>query len=1047
MSRITALFVQRPALASVLVLLTLIAGIAAYPGLVQQQFPNVDLPVVQVVAQYPGASPSTIRDTIARPIEDQLAGAPDLDHMQTTIQQGGATISVFFSLASDKTADLTEVQRRLQSAEAQLPSDLKAPSINTYDPSQGTVVELAASTSRLNPHDLSNLIDNTIVPQMEQIAGVAFVQTSGDVTPSIEVAIDPSRLIASGATLNDVLNAVTNNNVRAPGGIATANGHETTLDIRGDIQTPASVGNLLVGSAVPAPQGLNPWSTAPRAVQIRDVAATSYGYETQRVFAYHQQDPAIILDVRKATGASEVSVSQAVLAALPDFRRRFSDIDFSVVNVQADYTKEQIGEVWRALIEAIALTAIVMLVFLRSWRNAVVVCVAIPTSLFVSLTTMRLLNFTLDTISLAAMTLVIGILVDDSTVVLENIERHRDSGEPARNAAINGRGEIALAAITLTLVDVVVFLPLAFLPGTVGRFMKEFGFVVTIATLTSLVISFTVTPAMAGCWSMFSTWKPWRFIDAFTAFFERARGVYAKHVLPWALKHPAIVATISAGSFVLALFMIPAGLVGFEFLPAVDNGEVTIQLQYPVGTSIERTRTGVLALEREVDRMPRVKGETAIAGSYSAEFGGFVQEGFVGQVHVFLTADKHQSSAQWVSDLLPKAQTLLPGAAITAIPATGINGGTQQPVNYVVNAANSLDSVAQKVYTALQQTPGTANVSVSSLEPMPNVDVEFDRDAARALGVDVGTAATALRAAFGGVIATQYSSPFGSQDVQVVYPFDSRDSLRALAAIPIRSTNQNIVHAGDVARFVSHPTDPLITRLNRQNIVFVSSNVKPGYQLSHVTAAFKKRLGPLPQGATLAPAPNGSQQNLADTVSGITLALMLSFVLVYLLMVALYNSFKMPFVMMFAIPVTAFGALGSLAVTHLTLNLFSMIGTLLLVALVTKNGILLVDYANHLREDGRSIVDAISQSAATRFRPIIMTTFSMVVAMLPIALALEPGSEVRQALGVVVIGGLLSSLALTLLLVPVVYVAMTRTKPQTVEMRIETPPAPAQAVP
>ncbi|HZT11845.1 MAG TPA: efflux RND transporter permease subunit [Candidatus Baltobacteraceae bacterium] len=1026
MNRLTALFVQRPALATVLVLITVLAGLLSYPGLVQQQFPNVDLPVMQIVALYPGASPNTIRDTIVRPIEDQLAGAPDLDHIQTTIQQGGATVSAFFSLASDKTADLSEVQRRLQSAEAYLPTDLKAPSINTYDPSQGTVVELAVSTTRVDPHDLSNLVDNTIVPQMEQLSGVSFVQTSGDVTPSIEVAVDPDRLRAQGGTLNDVINAVANNNVRAPGGIATAHGRETTLDVRGDIQTPASVGNLLLGSAAAAPQQLNAWSSAPRALQIRDVAAVSYGYETQRVFAYHRGSPAIILDVRKASGASEVSVSDAVLKALPSFRTRFPDLDFAVVNVQADYTKEQIGEVWRALIEAIALTALVMLFFLRSWRNAVVVCVAIPTSLFVALTAMRVLHFTLDTVSLAAMTLVIGILVDDSTVVLENIERHRDAGEPAKNAAIAGRGEIALAAITLTLVDVVVFLPLAFLPGTVGRFMKEFGFVVTIATLTSLAISFTVTPAMAGCWSMFSTWKPGRIVDRFTAIFQRLGTAYATRVLPWALNHPRLVASISAASFVVALLLIPLGLVGFEFLPAVDNGEVAVQVSYPVGTALATTRDAILALEREIDSMPQVKGETAIAGSYQAEFGGFVQEGFVGQVHAFLRVGKGASTADWLATLLPRAHKLLPGASITAIPSTGITGGTQQPINYVVSAPPAkLDAVARSVYAAMRQTPGTANVTDSALEPMPNVDVEFNRDAARATGVDIGTAANALRAAFGGVIATQYSSPYGSQDVQVVYPFDSRDSLRALASIPIRSTNQGLVYAGDIARFVSRPSDPLITRLNRQDIVFVGSNVQPGYQLSRVTGAFRKRLGALPAGASLSPAPNGSQQNLLDTVSGIAVALVLSFVLVYLLMVALYDSFKTPFVMMFAIPVTAFGALGSLAVTHLTLNLFSMIGTLLLVALVTKNGILLVDFANRLRESGLSTIEAIAQSAATRFRPIVMTTFSMVVAMLPIALALEPGSEVRQALGVVVVGGLFSSLGLTLLLVPVVYVAMS----------------------
>ncbi len=831
MSGITAAFVRRPALATVVVLLTLVAGTIAYPGLVQQQFPNVDLPVIQVIASYPGASPSTIRDTVARPIEDQLAGAPDLDHIQTTIQQGGATVAAFFTLESDKTADLTEVQRRLQSADAQLPSDLRAPSIVSYDPSQGTVVELAVSTNRLSPHDLSNTVDNLVIPQMEQIPGVSFVQSSGDVTPSIEVAVDPMRLIASGSTLNDVISAVANNNVRAPGGIATAQGTETTLDVRGDIQTPQSVASLLLGSAAAPPPGLNPWSTTGRVLQIRDVASTSYGYETQRVFAFHRGDPAIILDVRKASGASEVSVSNAVLKALPDFRSRFPNVAFSVVNVQAAYTKEQIGEVWQALIEAIALTAIVMLFFLRSWRNALVVCVSIPTSLLVALTAMRLFNFTLDTVSLAAMTLVIGILVDDSTVVLENIERHRDAGEDAPNAAIAGRTEIALAAVTLTLVDVVVFLPLAFLPGTVGRFMKEFGLVVAIATITSLVISFTVTPAMAGCWSMFSHWKPWRVIDAFTQGFERVRTAYATRILPWALARPRGVAVVSAFSVVIALALVPAGLVGFEFLPAVDRGEVTVQVRYPVGTSLAVTRTGILALEQQIDGMPQVEGETAIAGSYQAQFGGFVQQGFVGQVHVFLRVDKHHSSAGWLRSLLPKAQSLLPNAAVVAIPATGINGGTQQPIDYVVDApAPMLDSLARKVYATAQRTPGTANVLVSALDPMPSVDVTFDRDAAQMLGVSIGTAATAVRAAFGGVIATQYSSASGSQDVQVVYPFDERGSLLSLAAIPIRTTTQKIVHVGDVAQFISRPAAPLITRINRRDVVFVSSNVRPGYQ-------------------------------------------------------------------------------------------------------------------------------------------------------------------------------------------------------------------------
>ncbi|MBV9972208.1 MAG: efflux RND transporter permease subunit, partial [Candidatus Eremiobacteraeota bacterium] len=1017
MSKLTALFVHRPTLAVVLIALAVLAAVTAYPGLVQQQFPNVDLPVIQVFAALPGATPDDIRDTVARPIEDQLAGAPDLDHLQTTIQQGKATVAAFFSLASDTTQDQVEVQRRVQSAQSQLPTNLKTPTIATYDPSQGTVVELTASSTSLDLYQLSNIVDNSIVLQMAQLPGVSQVQTSGDVTPAIEVAVDPLRLSASGAAMTDVLNAVGSNNVRAPGGIATSHGRETSVDVRGDIQSPSSVGNLSLGSTGAATQSLNPWTFAPRALQVRDVADLSYGYETQRVFAYRNGIPSIVLDVQKQSASSEVNVSDAVLKALPDLRRQYPDITLDVVNVQSDYTKEQIHSVWRSLIEAIALTGIVMLFFLRSWRNAVVVCVAIPTSLCIAIVAIRLFGFTLDTVSLAAMTLVIGILVDDSTVVLENIERHHQRGEDAQNAAINGRGEIALAALTLTLVDVVVFLPLAFLPGTVGRFLKEFGIVVAVATLASLVVSFTITPTFAGRWALFSRWRPWKPIEAFTAWFGSIRNWYVTRALPWGLRHPKAVIAISAASLVIALLLVPLGLVGFEFIPAVDRGDVTVQISYPVGTSITTTQHGILALEQLIVKMPQVAAETALAGSYQAEFGGFVAQGFVGQVHVYVKVGKHQTSAGWIADMLPRAHQLLPNTQILAIPATSTTGGTQQPINYVVNApAGTLDTYGPKIYEALVNTPGAQNPSFSSLQPMPNVDVTFDRDRARALGIPIGTAASAVQTAFGGTIATQYTTPYGAQDVQVVYPLQDRNSLRLLEQIPLRSSGGSVVHAGDVARFHSRPADPLITRINRKDIAFVSSNVAPGYIQSKVDADFKRRLGELnlPQGVFLSPVPNGSQANLNDTVRGIGASLILSIVLVFLLMTSLYNSFRLPFIIMFSIPVATFGALGSLAITHLTLNLFSMIGTLLLVGLVTKNGILLVDYANHLREMGHSRLQAITESAATRFRPIIMTTFAMVAGMAPIALAIEPGSEVRQALGVVVIGGLLSSLALTL---------------------------------
>ena len=574
MRRITQLFVNRPPLVFVLLALIGLMGAFALKTLVQQEFPNIDFPTVAVSVSYPGASPSELRDSVVRPVEDAIAGAPNLDHINTTIQQNQAVIAATFTLESNQTTDLTEVQDRVQTARGALPADLPAPSVRTFDPSQATVVTLSVTSQSLSIAGLSAIVTNNIVPAIEQVPGISNVGANGTVTPALEVLVDPNKLAAFGYTANDVASAIQANNVRAPGGIAYLGNRETSIDIRGDVQTPDSIAKLLLSGSTAvlkagtSPSGtvttkytgatgstnqalalagsattgagasnINPWSASSRLPTIGDVATVSDWYEPKRVYSYVNGKSAITLNVQKASGASEVASSEAVIAALPAIERQFPDVAFNVLNVQADDTKAQLLGVLETLIEGIVFTGIVMLFFLRSWRNSIVVMIAIPTSLFVTLFVMKLANFTIDTVSLLAMTLIIGILVDDSIVVLENVERHFESGEAPRTSAILGRAEIGGAAIVITLVDVVVFLPIAFLPGQVGRFLGEFGIVVTIATLTSLFVSFTITPALAGNWSLLSNWKPPRIVDMFSDGFARARSWYCERVLPFALRH------------------------------------------------------------------------------------------------------------------------------------------------------------------------------------------------------------------------------------------------------------------------------------------------------------------------------------------------------------------------------------------------------------------------------------------------------------------------------------------------------------------------------
>ena len=834
MRRITQLFVNRPPLVFVLVAVIALAGGFALATLVQQQFPNIDFPTINVSVSYPGASPTELRDSVVRPIEDAIAGAPDLSYINTSIQQNQASISATFSLDSNQTTDLTEVQDRVQTASAALPSDLPAPSVRTFDPAQATVVTISVTSQSLSVAALSAIVTNNIVPAIEQVPGISYVGANGTVTQALEVLVDPEKLAGRSFTTTDVVTAIQSNNVRAPGGTVYSDNRETSLDIRGDVQTPASVANLLLsgssavllgatspsgtvtqkysvlsgstnqalalsnsntttssaatsgnaaaaeastettlaaanaggsgssastsqsstgemsslpsganqtGAATPTPSPLtansgstvttsvvsssvssagngsftpqptippliyapaavaagastpapspapamsafvpaanttvaasvpasysaltpvgagsgvassglgsettNPYSTSSQLTKIGDVATVVDSYEPKRVYSYVNGKQAITLNVQKATGASEVTSSEAVVAALPAIEAQYPDIAFHILNVQADDTKAQLFGVLQTLIEGIVFTGIAMLFFLRSWRNSLVVMVAIPTSLFVTFFAMKLGGFTIDTISLLAMTLIIGILVDDSIVVLENIERHFEGGEAPRTAAILGRSEIGGAAVVITLVDVVVFLPIAFLPGITGRFLAEFGIVVTIATLTSLIISFTITPSIAGNWSLLSNWRPPRLIEAFSDGFARLRNFYSERVLSTALRHPKTVAIASGVLTVGAISLIPLGLIGFEFIPSVDRGQIFVSVQFPTGTPLATTDAAVRALTNRFLEINDVQQIVSTSGTTQQGFGGSTNLGSNGQLRVFLNANRKNST-------------------------------------------------------------------------------------------------------------------------------------------------------------------------------------------------------------------------------------------------------------------------------------------------------------------------------------------------------------------------------------------------------------------
>ena len=1056
MMSITSLFVQRPPLVFVLLCLMGLGGTLAYRTLVQQQFPNVSIPTVSVSVQYSGASPTVMRDTIVRPIEDAIAGTPDLQNLSSNIQSGRATISAAFSITSDVNTDLVNVQKSLQSAEHVLPTTLQAPTVSVRDPSESTVVTLSMTSSKLTESQLSLIANNLVVPYISQIPDISYVSVGGGATPAYEVVVDPQRLAAANLTLNDLITTIGSSNTRAAGGTAYGRDRQTAIDIRGDIFRPQSIEYLPVaapasststpsvtsGSLSAGTGTTDPWTSAPQILRVGDVASVVDGYEPRVMNASVNGINGVFLSIQKSSTASEVTASNNVIAALPSIRAQFPDITFGVVNVQSKFTQQQISSVINTLLEGIALTGIVMLFFLGSWRNMIVVLIAIPASLCVALFVMKALGLTLDTISLLGMTLVVGILVDDSTVVLENIERHHDMGQPPDEAAINGRNEIGLAAVVITLVDVVVFLPIAFVQGQVGRNLVEFAVVVVISTLTSLFVSFTITPSLAANWALKSRWKPFGIVRAFGRGVDHVRWLYAHRVLPWGLRHRVLFVAACFASLVFAMTLIPTGIVGSTFIPPVYNGQVFVQVTYPVGTPLTTTTPAVMKLEHALRGLPQIASDTALAGGYSSPYGGLLVESNVGQIQIFLTPAGTAQAPYWVNRYRQIAASTLPNTQVLVIPATGQGGGNAQPLDELVTDLSGGDPTpyAQQVYNAMVHTPGATNVNSSAAALSPQVQLLFQRAKMRALDVSLGTATTAAQAAFGGAIATQFESPQGLIQVQVIYPSDQRNDLATIAQIPVRADNGQIVHLGDFTTFQWSPTPALITRVNRNTVIDVSANVASNTSLSNVQNAFLQRVAALhlPRNIVVRARPLGQQDLMSQTLIGLGSSLVLSVVLVFLLMIALYNSYRSPLIIMFSVPVAAVGALGALALTHETLNLFSLIGTIMLVGIVTKNGILLVDYANTLRLRGHYKLRAIMESAQTRFRPIIMTSVSVVAGNIPLALALEPGSSVRSSLGVVVIGGIISSLLLTLVLVPIMYMWLA---PEHLAANVRTAPS------
>jgi HAE1 family hydrophobic/amphiphilic exporter-1 len=1016
---LTRFALTRPVVTAMFFIGLALYGVFSYANLGVNLFPNVAYPFVGVSASYPGASPSEMEKLVVKPIEDQLDGMENLDRLTATAQEGSAVVIARFKLDSDYNYETIDVQRRVDIARVYMPADLVPPTVFKLGTATDPIIEEAVSSKKLSDAALSDLVTQKLVPELKTVPGVLDVQTAGDTAREIHVFPDQTRLLGANATLLDINNALAYNNANLPGGRMDSPTTETTVSVYADIEQPQDILQIPL-------QVLNGSQTnlAQSSLRIGDVASVEDGHREQRLPSRYNSSPSILLNVERQVDADTVRTTDATRAKLQDLVKQFPDVHFTEIDASADYTRSSVNGVLQSLCEGIMLTAIVMLLFLHAWRNAAVVMIAIPSSLLATFIVMKLMGFTLDIISLMGLGLTIGILVDDSIVVLENISRHRGLGEGPMDAAYTGRTEIGGAAVAITLVDVVVFLPIAFLSGIVGKYMKEFGIVIVVATLFSLLVSFTLTPLLAARWSMkhhesgVPRWARW-----FQNGFDAVQHWYAGRALPWILGHRILIPILCLLLIVGSIALVPLGFISSEFVPASNTGALSGSLQYPIGQPLGVTVSAMSKLENGLLHIDGVESVLSTVGSKAVGFTDLTG-GHLAQFTVILKKDRRRETPR-VLAAARKLDYLVPGADYEIATEGGGGGGGDEIVFNLSGPDAELNTAAERLAALIKAQPGAVNVQTGAANEGPRLNIRIDPHRANLVGIAPADAATVARIAIGGTISTRVRLENGLTDVRLELPAARRSDIETIRALNVRAASGALVPLAEVADFTTTKAPTRIDRQARERILRVTADVDPNANvaLGTILDPVQKKLkdpGFLPDGVKAVA--SGDADLFNQTFSSMAIALATSFCLVYMLMVILYGSFVEPFVVMFSVPVALVGALAGLAVRHQTLHLFSLIAIVMLFGLVAKNGILLVDYANQQRRKfNLGVHEAILAAASTRFRPILMTTFAMIFGMLPLSLGLTEGAEERASMGTVLIGGLASSLILTLALVPVMY--------------------------
>ncbi len=1024
--RLTAVSIKRPLFMLMVIGAFIVIGVVAYGRLSVDLWPALDYPIVIVTTIYPGAGPQAVDTLVTKQIEDAVASINNIDYIQSSSVEGYSTVGIFFTDKAAKDSSV-DVERKVGAIRGQLPTDVKDPVIAKYDANSQPILYFSISGAP----DATMTQDNAMA-RLQRIAedrlekpigatnGVAQVTLVGGLDREIQVQVDQRRLQSHGLSILQVNQALSASNLNVPAGTVTQQARDWAVRLDTRAKTPDALNNVLLANTSQGP------------VYLRDVGTVVDTYKKTTSISRDNGQASVGMMVVKQASANTTETAEAVkntiagiLPGLP------ADVKISTVNDDSVYTRNSLNDLQRELMTAVLLTGLILLVFLHTLRSTVIVLLAIPTSLIATVGAMYFLGLSINTMSMIGLTMTIGILVDDSIVVLENIFRHLHLGETPTQAALNGRSEIGFAAIAITLVDVVVFAPIAFMSSYVGQFMRQFGLVIVAATLFSLFVSFTLTPMLASRWYTSgdesenalgrSTRNPLTlFGRAWDRGFNRLEHGYQR-VLRFAIGRWTRYAIVGLGvaSVVGAAWLAASGVLSTEFMPEPDDGKLQVGLQMPAGTTLDATDSATQQLEQRIMALSETQEVFTSVGQGA---NGTTRAAFANLfVQLKDRKDRTRTTAQVAEEIHTFAADT-PGAKVTASGIGQFVGGGP-PVSVRIQGEDQtvLLGLAQDVADIVRKVPGTRDVDDGGVTGQPEMIVNIDARQAADLGLTEGQVAGVLRTGLGGSVVSSFR-PEGTSgwDVNVILNPEDRARLDQVGDIPIVTPSGATVKLAQIAQITSTTGPTEIARYNRQRTVSVTAYVtgRPTGDVSADIQAGIDRLA-IPSGYKVDQ--GGVSEAQSDSFTQIGQALLLSVVLMYMLETALFESLLYPLIVLLSLPLAIVGSFGMLTLTGNTLNMLSMTGLILLFGLVGKPAILLVDYTNTLRAGGASRNEALLRAGPTRLRPILMTSAAVIMAMIPIALKLGEGGEMYAPLAVTVIGGMITSTVLTLVLIPAVY--------------------------